>query len=141
MRTSIIKECKNSQVGKKSSIKNQRDTLQLQNASFLTGISTITSPTGTNKTSTKNNELPEEAKSSNIKDKARNLFYSTTLVEHRVLQPGSNSTSFSSTNISHKKESKKISHIKMRTKSREHFREIFEKIQLADQDSGVLGDI
>ena len=48
-------------------------------------------PSGSNSNSRKNSE---EAKPSTLKKKSRFMFYSTNLVEHRIVQPGSSCLPF-----------------------------------------------
>ena len=52
------------------------------------------SPAGSNQNSRKNSPNPEEAKPSTLKKKSRYTFYSTSLVEHKIIQPGSDCLPF-----------------------------------------------
>ena len=52
------------------------------------------SPAGSSQVSRKNSPIPDEAQPSTLKKKSRYTFYSTNLVEHRIVQPGSNCLPF-----------------------------------------------
>ena len=59
-----------------------------------TSNSKDSTPTGSCKHSRKNSPVPDEAQPSTLKKKSRYTFYSTNLVEHRIVQPGSNCLPF-----------------------------------------------
>ena len=52
------------------------------------------SPAGSNQNSRKNSPVPAEANPSTMKKKSRYTFYSTSLVEHKIIQPGSDCLPF-----------------------------------------------
>ena len=99
MRSSILKEAINVLLDRKAS-KHMQD-LELRETAGATfhspgnssssspSSSMETSPTGSNRSSRKNSTIIEEAKSSTSKGKSRYRFYSTNLVERRIIQPGS----------------------------------------------------
>ena len=58
------------------------------------------SPTGSNKSRRKISTIPEEVQSSTLRGKFGFMFYSTNLVEHRIVQPGSHCFPFHSKHYS-----------------------------------------
>ena len=102
MKSSILREAIHSLLVKKPSTEQELEcpapgtTVHSPGTSSPTSTasSTDTSPVGSNKSSRRNSTIPEEAKPSTSKGKARYMFYSTNLVEHRIVQPGTHCLPF-----------------------------------------------
>ena len=97
MKSSIFKEAINTILVKKPATEEISEWTHPENSRYSsstssansTSNSTDTSPTGSTQNSRKNSPIPDEAKPSTLKKKSRYIFYTTSLVEHKIVQPGS----------------------------------------------------
>ena len=102
MKSSILKEAISAMFVKKpgspqDSERANSTTLELSSdtsSSNSPSNSNESSPAGSTQNSRKNSPVPDEAKPSTLKKKSRYTFYSTSLVEHKIIQPGSDCLPF-----------------------------------------------
>ena len=100
MKSSVLKEAISAMFVKKPGNKQGSDHRNSLGCSTETSYenspscSNDSSPAGSNQNSRKNSPVPAEANPSTMKKKSRYTFYSTSLVEHKIIQPGSDCLPF-----------------------------------------------
>ena len=100
MKSSVLKEAISAMFVKKPGNKSDSERKVSSEFSSETSYenspssSNDSSPAGSNQNSRKNSPVPAEAKPSTLKKKSRYTFYSTSLVEHKIIQPGSDCLPF-----------------------------------------------
>ena len=102
MKSSILKEAISAMFVKKPGTHQDSERTNSTSTEFSSEVSSSnspsssndSSPTGSTQNSRKNSPVPDEAKPSTLKKKSRYTFYSTSLVEHKIIQPGSDCLPF-----------------------------------------------